>query len=152
MKLLINTKRIIFWVMMILAKKMYSIKWFITSAMIKVKKATLTFLPQSFIVQFLNVEVLHLNFSFWSSVTGIIVLHCVRNMNEAVETLKEYCFQTTKDFIRRVTKIFPLTLVYSFQETQFWLKLGQPRNWARCLKKFCKMAIFVGDSSFLIYS
>ena len=78
MKLLIIIKRI-FWVMMILAKKMYSIKWFITSAMIKVKKATLTFLSESFIVQFLNVEVLHLNFSFWSSVTGIIVLQCAEH-------------------------------------------------------------------------
>ena len=37
---------------MVLGKKIYSIKWFITSAMIKVKKATLTFLPQSFIIQF----------------------------------------------------------------------------------------------------
>lgn len=69
-------------------------------------------------------------------------------MNEAVEMLKQHRFQTTKDFITTATKIFPLSLVYSFQETHFWLKLGQPKNEAKSQKKIFKMAISVMDSSF----
>ena len=120
--------------MKVLAKEICSSKWVIPSTDYfyqQVKKATLTSRP-SFIVQSLNLEVLHLNFSFWSSVTGIVPPHWVRNMNEAVETLKEYRYQTTKDFIT-VTKIFNFSLL--IPGNPVLTKIGATKKWGKELKK-----------------
>lgn len=116
--------------MKVLAKKIYSIK-FITSATTEVKKAFLWLPSPKFHCPISKLggsafELLFLKLGYWCRSATLCAEH-----QWTVEMLKGYRFQTTKNFIRTVTKVFPLTLVDSFQETQLWLKSRQPRNEAR---------------------
>lgn len=125
----------VFRVMKVLAKKTDSLKWFITSVLIKVKKATVWLPSPKFDCSISKLggsafELLFQKLSYWYCSTTLCAEHEWNCWNAKGVLLPNH-----KDFIRAVTKMFPLTLVYSFQETQFWLKFEQSRNEARCWRK-----------------